>query len=147
MGRCGYGLSLKWTSNIASSTENPPSSSPPRKPFAAALESAAGGLITRLVTPRWAYSLPIRHLQDIDNAYRDLAFQMRGLIREKRAAGVKHRHEKSEDILDCLVRANDDEEKWKLSEEELLSNIFVLYIAGHGEYYFASVRYGANLDF
>lgn len=108
--------------------------------FAAALEAAARGLITRLVTPQWAYYLPIRHLRHVDSSYKSLTVMMRDLVNEKRNAGVRERDDKSGDLLDCLVRANSEEEKWKLSDEEMLSNMFVLFIAGHGWWLMPSKR-------
>jgi cytochrome P450 len=66
----------------------------------------------------------------VERAYRNLTTGMRLLVADKRRLGRREEH--ATDILSQLVKANDGDDKLQLTEQELLSNIFVTLIAGHG---------------
>jgi cytochrome P450 len=66
----------------------------------------------------------------VERAYRNLTTGMRLLVADKRRLGRREEH--ATDILSQLVKANDGDDKLQLTEQELLSNIFVTMIAGQG---------------
>ncbi len=52
---------------------------------------------------------------------------------EERRREVRDGTSQRDDVFTRLVRANEDEEsKYRLSDEELVGNVFVVLFAGHG---------------
>ncbi|GJE92700.1 cytochrome P450 [Phanerochaete sordida] len=118
---CGFGNALSWR------TETAPGAA---VSFADALATVASGILVRLLVPRWAYKLPIKKLQEVETAYTSLGPFMRDLIarrrREMEADGAAAR----DDILSLMIKAS-HEEKYNMSDAELMGNTFLLLSAGH----------------
>ncbi|KZT20301.1 cytochrome P450 [Neolentinus lepideus HHB14362 ss-1] len=123
--RCGFGLPFPWVSNTTLDGMT----------FDEALLVVAKASIIRVSTPRWAYKLPIENLKKIDKAYITLAEFMKRLISAKKEEFEAHGDDTTRsrpDLLTKLVGANASEsEKTKLSDEELVGNVFTFMFAGH----------------
>ncbi|KAF8579905.1 cytochrome P450 [Ramaria rubella] len=104
--------------------------------FGEALQTACEHMVARWITPSWAYKLPIpllqRFLSHVHLAYHELERHLRGLISESRIRG-KEETCLQDDLLRRLVQSNAlevDPEK-RLTDAELLSNVFIFLVAGH----------------
>jgi len=71
---------------------------------------------------------------------------MRTQVAERKteiASGTSSITEKRGDVFTLLVRANEEEgTKFQLDDQELIGNVFVMLIAGHGAYYYYSFGFG-----
>ena len=62
---------------------------------------------------------------------------MRSQVAERKAeitSGYSSITERGNDIFTMLVKANEDEGKYQLNDQELIGNVFILLIAGHGAF-------------
>ncbi|KAI8808385.1 cytochrome P450 [Cladochytrium replicatum] len=96
--------------------------------FQASLEVLALHLVEYIVYPKWVLKLPFQYLRKIDVGFADFYRHMRDLVSRART-------EKSDkaNLLAALVNAVDteiDTEK-SLSEEEMISSMFIFLFAGH----------------
>lgn len=96
---------------------------------------------------QWAYKLPLPFLQRTEAAFNEFESHLKRLINARRAAAalgdVREGAAGKKDLLGALIYANvpDEEEedkedakkKAKLTDEEVLGNVFGIMIAGHGE--------------
>ncbi|KAI8807444.1 cytochrome P450 [Cladochytrium replicatum] len=96
--------------------------------FQRSLEILSLHLVEYIAFPKWAFKLPIQYLRDIEVGFSDFHRHMRSLVSTART-------EKSEkaNLLAALVKAADTEsdEGKALSEEEMISNMFIFLFAGH----------------
>ncbi|KZV92266.1 cytochrome P450 [Exidia glandulosa HHB12029] len=104
-------------------------------PFGEALFTAIETMFHRVLAPRWLYSLPIETLKKSDEAYGELQRYIKQMIAEARASGAAPgadaESSEAADLFRRLVDANDEEQGARLTDDELLSNIYVFFLAGH----------------
>ena len=80
--------------------------------------------------PRWAYRFPSEKLARLKAGSEFFESTVRKLVMDRRSSAEGERH----DLLSALLAANDQETgSASLNEEELISDIFILMFAGHGE--------------
>jgi len=94
-------------------------------------------MVTRWATPKWAHKLPIpplrRLLFRMTLSYQELERHLQQLIADSRASledektPVGKREALGDDLLRRLVESNalEEDPKKRLTDEELLSNVFV----------------------
>ncbi|KAF8524179.1 cytochrome P450 [Gautieria morchelliformis] len=111
--------------------------------FGEALRTACEQIVFRWATPAWARKLPIpplkRFLSHMDLAYRELEDHLRGLITVSRATlsdanlATKKDETPHNDLLRRLVESNavEVDPGKRLTDEELVSNMFIFLVAGH----------------
>ncbi|PFH49865.1 hypothetical protein AMATHDRAFT_4487 [Amanita thiersii Skay4041] len=126
LSRCAFGLSVGW--NVV-----------PRTPDAAmtvqeAIRIYSDNSNIPLLAP-WLLKLPFKRFKDIATARQVLTRFMESSVAEKKGA-VRERAEKtdqgSSDVFTLLVEANEEEAgKFKLSDSELIGNVFLMIFAGH----------------
>jgi len=123
IGKCAFGFPFSWS--------EPPTSANGKMTLQEALRIATDSLTLTILAPKWAYKLPIKRLKESKEANDQLTEFMQTQVEERRREvrdGTSHR----DDVFTRLVRANEDEEsKYRLSDEELIGNVFVILFAGH----------------
>ncbi|PBK99829.1 cytochrome P450 [Armillaria gallica] len=99
-------------------------------PFHDALHLVSTGFIVKMAIPRWAMGLTRKWAQ-IRNAFDELELYMLEMIANRRTEEKEERY----DLFSSLLDANDDEGlmggEAKLTDPELLGNIFIFLLAGH----------------
>ncbi|KAJ3487095.1 hypothetical protein NLI96_g3786 [Meripilus lineatus] len=122
--RCGFGLPATWADE----------SNPAKPSYGKTLGIVSETLISRLVIPKWVYSLPVESVRNIDHTWRNLAIDMEQLVvrrceelNESKATSKRH----GDDIFTRLVSAMDDDAKYGLTRSEVIGNTFALMFAGH----------------
>jgi len=104
-----------------------------RMSFAESLFVAIDTMILKVIVPRFLYALPISYLRKSDVAYDELRLYIRGIIAESRATIKSTEEGEAEDLSRRLIQANDDEvedARHRLSDDELIANIYMFFIAG-----------------
>ncbi|KAH7100852.1 cytochrome P450 [Auriculariales sp. MPI-PUGE-AT-0066] len=108
-----------------------------KMPFVQSLFVAVETMIVKVLAPRWMYVLPIKKLQDSNIAYTELKQYIVAMISEARQGmkpgQVAHVDSEPADLFRRLIAANEEEqnEKARLADDELISNIFAFFLAGH----------------
>lgn len=103
-------------------------------PFGEALFTAIDTMLIRVIAPRFLYTLPIEGLKKSDVAYSELQRYIKQMIVEARTKGKgigEGDSNEAADLFRRLVEANDAEDGARLTDDELLSNIYVFFLAGH----------------
>ncbi|KAG2062586.1 cytochrome P450 [Suillus decipiens] len=99
--------------------------------FKDALHTVTQDLIIKLLVPRWAMGLTQR-FRRAGLAFDELHRYLTEMIHERQ--GSQHK-EDNNDLLSSLLSANDDDnlskDEVKLSDSELIGNIFIFLVAGH----------------
>ena len=127
----GFGMQFKRASQDKPAAEY-------KMTFGEALFTAIDKLIVKVLAPNWMYSLPIPALRQTDTAYTELKRYIGEMIAEARcgktsdgrvSVGRAELDEKetgsAADLFRRLVAANEADGATRLSEDELMSNIFV----------------------
>ena len=101
-----------------------------RLPFGEALFTAIETMIVRVLAPKWLYALPFEGLQRSNVAYTELQGYIKQMIAEARAPGkpaldADSQPAEAADLFRRLIDANDAEEGIRLTDDELLPNIYV----------------------
>jgi len=99
--------------------------------FKDALHIVSTDLRLKLFVPQWLLKLgPAKRLRDFWTAYVDLEHYMRDMIDRRKDSENK---EERYDLFSSLLDANEEESEGsaKLSDGELMGNIFIYLIAGH----------------
>ncbi|QRV75287.1 cytochrome P450 family protein [Ceratobasidium sp. AG-Ba] len=103
--------------------------------FSTSIIDSVERIFWRALTPRWAYSLPIPQITKTMFAFNQMERHIENLIHEARQATVTEESQNPiafGSLLKGLLEANDELEcNSRLSDRELLSNIFILLFAGH----------------
>ncbi|KAH9973810.1 cytochrome P450 [Lactifluus volemus] len=135
---CGFGLPFRW--------EEPTENDDGGMSIQKAMRIWVNATVVRLLTPSWAYILPIKRLHDAAMASRVLRDHLTELISERRAelnGDDTDRGMARKDIFSLLVLASEEESKFHLSDDELVSdnmkgstrykmgNVFGMMFAGH----------------
>ncbi|KDQ08618.1 hypothetical protein BOTBODRAFT_138730 [Botryobasidium botryosum FD-172 SS1] len=83
----------------------------------------------RVLVPRWAYHLPSKYLKEVEEGFNTLfsfARSQIGIRREQVADDTS-----KNDICNLIVRANEEDAKTKLDDDEMMGDIFSVLLAGH----------------
>ncbi|KAK7457058.1 hypothetical protein VKT23_010360 [Stygiomarasmius scandens] len=123
IGVAGFGRRISWKEDLVV----PPGH---KMTFKDALHEVSTGVFTKLIIPQWAMHLTNR-LRKIQLAFDELDQYMMEMITNRRNAEKK---EERYDLFSSLLDANDEESpdgEAKLTERELIGNIFIFLIAGH----------------
>ncbi|ORY45437.1 cytochrome P450 [Leucosporidium creatinivorum] len=115
--------------------------------LAAAMHGVLDGGLIRLMCPTWAVGLPIKRLQQVNQAYQEFDLYLKRMITARKAttaSDVRETQGGRRDLLGALVHANQQETagmdfefnpttkpKGTLSDDEVLGNMFVIMAAGH----------------
>ncbi|KAI0960322.1 hypothetical protein AcW1_004865 [Taiwanofungus camphoratus] len=124
IGVAGFGRRMSWKADL----------SVPRghvMPFKDALHTVSTDLWLKVVAPKWMLDWGItKRLKNFNVAYQELERYMEEMIQARKGAEKK---EERYDLFSSLLDANEDEldGKTKLSDSELMGNIFIFLIAGH----------------
>ncbi|KAI0940039.1 hypothetical protein AcV5_001254 [Taiwanofungus camphoratus] len=124
IGVAGFGRRMSWKADL----------SVPRghvMPFKDALHTVSTDLWLKVVAPKWMLDWGItKRLKNFNVAYQELERYMEEMIQTRKGAEKK---EERYDLFSSLLDANEDEldGKTKLSDSELMGNIFIFLIAGH----------------
>ncbi|KAF8890640.1 cytochrome P450 [Infundibulicybe gibba] len=119
---CGFGLPMVWPKSREGSGQT--------MSISTALNIASETLIPRLFIPRWAYYLPIRRLKEIDTAWRVARAFIHDCIQARQDDATGGSDERL-DLLSRLVSSSQGGGKYKLSDDEVVGNMFSLLFAGH----------------
>jgi len=95
---------------------------------------ASDSMIPQIFLPKWFFRIPIKALRRIYEANLVLESILLRMIEKRRAEGPAAEQQQNEkDVFSLLLRANEDEVESKaaLNDRELISNVFLLMIAGH----------------
>ncbi|KAI5122235.1 hypothetical protein M0805_007102 [Coniferiporia weirii] len=97
--------------------------------FKDALKITSQGMILGVVIPKWAMGFT-QHFRNVRTAFADLQKYMQEMIDERRNAENKpDRYDLFSSLLDANQEAEDV--KTRLSDTELIGNIFIFLLAGH----------------
>ncbi|KAI0311118.1 cytochrome P450, partial [Amylostereum chailletii] len=101
--------------------------------FSEAFRVVASTLVPRIVTPFWAYSLPIERLQKMGKSWSVVSSHVATAFGAARSSQVEDGGSaaSSLDLLDRLVSSALSLGKFSMSEEEVIANMFTLLFAGH----------------
>ncbi|KAI8803916.1 cytochrome P450 [Cladochytrium replicatum] len=94
--------------------------------FQRSLEILAKHMFEYVILPKWALKLPVQYLRNIDQGFSDFYRHMQALVSKARADTTDNGN-----LLAGLVKAADDktDAEKALSEEELISSMFVFFFA------------------
>lgn len=123
IGAAGFGRKMDWQADTVVPARHTMS-------FHDALNLASTGIVLKLGVPRWAMGLSPKWAK-VRAAFDELELHMLGMIRDRQTGGRKG---KRYDLFSSLLDANDEElggGEIKLTDQELLGNVFIFLVAGH----------------
>ncbi|EJT98661.1 cytochrome P450 [Dacryopinax primogenitus] len=122
--KCGFGIGLSWNEDVGERVRG--------MSLPECFEVTSNSVIILSFLPHWTYSLPIPALRRLYNASNILETIFKGIIDKRRVEGFGNTSE-DKDIFSLLLAANELEKgsKGALSDRELVSNVFLLLLAGH----------------
>ncbi|KAF5356947.1 hypothetical protein D9756_006377 [Leucocoprinus leucothites] len=123
IGKCAFGLSFKWS--------EPPTGPDGTLSLQEALRLTTDTFLTMILTPKWAFKLPIERLRKAKQAHDQLLGFMQEQVDERKKE-IRNGTSQRDDVFTRLVQANEDEEsKFRLGDDELIGNVFIMLFAGH----------------
>ncbi|KAF7426204.1 hypothetical protein PC9H_008571 [Pleurotus ostreatus] len=127
IGHCAFGFPFDWST--------PANLSDGLMSVQEALRIVADTHMFSVIAPKWVYKLPIKWIQESRIAHEQLAKFMRDQVADRKQALHAAQSDKGalgRDAFSMLVAANESEnEKLKLSDQELIGNVFIMLFAGH----------------
>ncbi|KAH9965006.1 cytochrome P450 [Russula dissimulans] len=121
---CGFGLRFQWEGE----TETGDGDMGIQKAMRIWVDSS----VLRVITPSWMYKLPFKRLRDIATSNRVLRDHIDRMILEHKAdLSSEFSNVERRDMFSLLVRASEEDSKFKLSDSELVGNVFAMMLAGH----------------
>ncbi|KIK52839.1 hypothetical protein GYMLUDRAFT_49677 [Collybiopsis luxurians FD-317 M1] len=121
IGKCAFSLSLSW--------DDPPRASDGGLSIQDAIRTVGETSIFRVIAPRWVLRLPLQSIQKSNTAFDSMASFMKDQVASRK---LEIQDSPRKDLFSLLVKANEQEEsKNKLSDNELIGNIFIMLFAGH----------------
>ncbi|TCD70732.1 hypothetical protein EIP91_002108 [Steccherinum ochraceum] len=122
VGAAAFGRRMTWNEKFVPSA-------PGQLSFKDTLHHVSEGFFVKIFIPKWAARFNKRYSQ-VHFAYDELQRYMHEMIDARRSAEKK---EERHDLLSSLLDANDADEDGnsKLTDQELLANIFIFLLAGH----------------
>ncbi|KZO93603.1 cytochrome P450 [Calocera viscosa TUFC12733] len=124
--KSGFGIDLSWNESIGEKING--------MTMPECFEVTSSSVVLLSMLPRWMFFLPLKALRRLRDARKALDLILRGIIDKRRAEGVvSTEDQRSKNIFSLLLKANDGEKgsKAALSDQELVSNVFLLLLAGH----------------
>lgn len=124
IGVAGFGRRMSWVEDFTVPVGH-------SMPFKDALHLVSNHLWMKVLLPAWFLrSAPIPRVRKFHTAYEDLEKYMIEMIQARKTAEKK---EERYDLFSSLLDANEEETdgNTKLSDSELMGNIFIYLIAGH----------------
>ncbi|KAJ7892768.1 cytochrome P450 [Mycena olivaceomarginata] len=119
---CGFGFPSTW--------DTPPRAVDGGMPAQEALKIVTETALLAMNIPQWLWYLPIPRLREARVARERLRTFMQEQVVERKALVAAG--DKRADAFTIMVKANEDEStKYRLDDQELIGNIFVLLFAGH----------------
>ncbi|OAX42462.1 cytochrome P450 [Rhizopogon vinicolor AM-OR11-026] len=124
IGAAGFGRPISWKEDSVIPSGH-------QMTFRDALHATLQGIVIKVLVPTWAmgFTKGFRHTR---LAFDELQRYLTEMIQERKGS---ERKEDDHDLLSRLLAANDDENlsegEVKLSDSELIGNIFILMVAGH----------------
>ncbi|KAG6830546.1 hypothetical protein H0H87_007745 [Tephrocybe sp. NHM501043] len=128
IGRCGFGFQFDWSA--------PPVGPDGKITIQEALRVLADSYIIGMMMPDWVRYLPFPGFSRIRDATDEFTgFMSREIsIREEEVRNGSELADQRVDAFTMLVRANEQEtDKLKLTDQEVIGNVFIMLFAGHGE--------------
>lgn len=126
LGRCAFGFPTDWPMPVMSD-----GSMSLQEAFRIVTDTATFAVLF----PSWVYKLPVPWIQEMHIAHENLRKFMRNKVDDRKRAldaGEGNKGVFGRDVFSMLVAANQSEnERLKLSDQELIGNIFVILFAGH----------------
>ncbi|KAI0321529.1 cytochrome P450 [Amylostereum chailletii] len=119
-GTAGFGRRISWTDDLKVPEGH-------LLTFKDALHIVSTDTLLKIVVPNWAMGLTER-TRKCRLAFEELDRYMMEMIQGRRSAEKK---EERYDLFSSLLDAADGEEESKLSDRELVGNIFIFLVAGH----------------
>ncbi|KAF8903942.1 cytochrome P450 [Gymnopilus junonius] len=125
IGKCGFGFDFNWFS--------PPKAADGKMSVLESLRVVADTYMIPVFMPKWVLKLPFKRIQESNEAHEQLMHFMKTQVSERKAEirsqaeSVDNRH----DAFTMLVKANEEEGKFKLDDQELIGNVFIMLFAGH----------------
>ncbi|KZT55755.1 cytochrome P450 [Calocera cornea HHB12733] len=123
---CGFGMSLAWEETVGERVKG--------LTLSECFHIASRSVYAQIFLPKWCFRLPYKPLRKIREANLILESILLGIIQKRKAEGVANRKERAEkDIFSLLLDANEEEVDAKnaLNDRELISDVFLLMVAGH----------------
>ncbi|KAG1902247.1 cytochrome P450 [Suillus fuscotomentosus] len=123
IGAAGFGRPISWKEDAVVPLGH-------QLTFNDAIHTVSQNLILPLLVPRWVMGLT-KHFRRTRLAFDELHRYLTEMIHERQGSQQEHNH----DLFSSLLSANDNNESSKddvkLSDSELISNIFIFLVAGH----------------
>ncbi|KAF8191805.1 cytochrome P450 [Pholiota molesta] len=129
IGRCGFGFPFTWSET--------PRAVDGRMSVQEALRIVVDSSTISHLLPKWAWqNLPFKRLKEFSDAHNELMGFMQTQVAERKAElsgrGLDGPSKIGDDAFSLLVKANEDEGgKFKLDDEEVIGNVFIMLFAGH----------------
>ncbi|KAG6918368.1 hypothetical protein DXG01_015020 [Tephrocybe rancida] len=124
--KCGFGFSFDWSA--------PPTGPSNRMSVQEALRILADSHIISMMAPNWVRQLPFPGFAQIRDAHQTFTEFMATEVtarKEEVRSGSEDSEERS-DAFTMLVRSNEEETlKWRLDDQEVIGNVFIMLFAGH----------------
>ncbi|KZO93617.1 cytochrome P450 [Calocera viscosa TUFC12733] len=123
---CGFGMSLSWDKAVGEQIKG--------MTLGECFHIVSSSIYAQIFLPKWVFRLPFKTLRKIHQANFVLESILLGIIERRKADGAANRKERAEkDVFTLLLDANEDEADRKnaLTDRELLSDVFLLLVAGH----------------
>ncbi|KAI0092371.1 cytochrome P450 [Irpex rosettiformis] len=123
--RCAFGNVFSWQYESAQ---------PEAMDFGKALEIVAQSCLFRVIIPNWMYRLPIPLLRRMDAAYKTLGSFMASVLASRKSemsGNTTEDNQSRHDLFSFMTSASDDEGHAAMSDDEVISNTFLMLFAGH----------------
>lgn len=123
---CGFGMRLDWNEAVGEKIRG--------MTLVDCFHIASSSMIPQIFLPKWFFRLPIRALRKIYESNLVIESIMLRIIEKRRLEGpTVEQQQNAKDVFSLLLQANEAEtdSKAALTNQELVSNVFLLLLAGH----------------
>ncbi|KDR79851.1 hypothetical protein GALMADRAFT_265094 [Galerina marginata CBS 339.88] len=121
IGVAGFGKKLSWNDDVAIPAGH-------QMTFKDSLHIACSDIFFKLFLPEWMLKFGPTRLRNVKIAFDELAAYISEMIKDRYSSEKVERH----DLFSSLLDANgDDLNADRLTESELIGNIFIFFLAGH----------------
>ncbi|EJT98650.1 cytochrome P450 [Dacryopinax primogenitus] len=124
--KCGFGIHLAWNEQVGHKVNG--------MSLPDCFNTTSTAVVLLAMLPQWLFGLPLTSLRRLNTARQSLEVILQDLIYKRRTEGVENIDENAnKDIFSLLLKANDDEKGSRayLTDRELVSNVFLLLLAGY----------------